>query len=112
MRVHERVAIVRVIDQGIGIPAEYVDQVFLEFVRAPNARRHAAEGTGLGLAIVREVVQAHGGWIHVESREGEGSTFVVVLPVDHVPAEVHTLLHASNDSGYGADTREPDPQGD
>jgi signal transduction histidine kinase len=73
-------AVVRIIDQGIGIPAELRDQVFMEFVRTPNAKRHAAEGTGLGLAIVKEVVEAHGGTVSVESRIQEGSTFTIRLP--------------------------------
>jgi signal transduction histidine kinase len=87
LRIDDGTAVVRVIDQGIGIPREYLEQVFFEFVRAPNAKRHAAEGTGLGLAIVKEVVEAHGGGVSVESRGGDGSTFIVRLPLRHTPAE-------------------------
>jgi signal transduction histidine kinase len=79
--------VVHFIDRGIGIPQEYVDQVLLEFVRAPNARKHTAEGTGLGLAIAKEVIEAHGGRITVASVEGEGTTFTVMLPLHHVPRE-------------------------
>jgi signal transduction histidine kinase len=74
-------AIVEVRDHGIGIPAEFLPDLFAEFVRAPNAKRHASEGTGLGLAIVREVAEAHGGHVEVESPVGEGSTFRLVLPI-------------------------------
>jgi signal transduction histidine kinase len=73
--------VIEVCDHGIGIPAEFLPDLFVEFVRAPNARRHASEGTGLGLAIVREVVEAHGGRVEVKSQVGEGSAFRLVLPV-------------------------------
>ncbi|GAB4371191.1 MAG: hypothetical protein Kow0062_06510 [Acidobacteriota bacterium] len=73
---------VEVADRGIGVPGELREDIFLEFVRAPNARRHAPEGTGLGLAITREVVEAHGGRVWVEGRDdGPGSVFIVELPL-------------------------------
>jgi signal transduction histidine kinase len=81
-------AVVRVTDDGIGIPEDSAPQVFLEFVRAPNAKRHASEGTGLGLTIVKEAVEGHGGTVSVQSREGIGSTFSVTLPLRHTPPEV------------------------
>ncbi len=73
--------VLEVRDNGIGIPPEFLANLFVEFARAPNARRHTAEGTGLGLAIVREVAEAHGGRVEAESRLGEGSTFRLVLPL-------------------------------
>jgi signal transduction histidine kinase len=78
-------AVVQVADEGIGIPAESLDEVFLEFVRTPSARRHAPDGTGLGLAIVKEAIDAHHGVIRVKSREGEGSSFTVTLPLNSAP---------------------------
>jgi signal transduction histidine kinase len=98
-------ALVRVIDQGIGIPVDLLDDVFFEFVRAPNAKRHAAEGTGLGLAIVREVVEAHGGDVSVEAPTGPGTIFRVRFPLHHVPEDAERPLQAGNDRGYRADTR-------
>ena len=65
-------------DQGIGIPPEDRARLFEPFHRAGNARNIG--GTGLGLSIVKELVEAHHGQIKVESREGEGSTFTVMLP--------------------------------
>lgn len=97
-------AMVWIVDQGIGVPAQHLDEIFMEFVRAPNAKEHTAEGTGLGLAIVREVVEAHGGRISVKSREGEGAVFTLALPLQRRPPEVPALLHAGNGSGYGPDT--------
>jgi signal transduction histidine kinase len=88
LRVANRVATVEVIDRGIGIPEELQADVFLEFVRAPNAKKHAPGGTGLGLSIVREGVEMHGGTVSVESTPGAGSRFIVTLPLDYVPPEV------------------------
>jgi signal transduction histidine kinase len=104
LRVEDDDAVIRVIDRGIGIPAEYLDQIFLEFVRAPNAKHYEAEGTGLGLAIVREVVHVHGGTITAESKQGEGSTFTVRFYLRHTPPEALRLLQAGNEPGYGPDT--------
>jgi signal transduction histidine kinase len=81
-------AMVVVADDGIGIPTEMRDEVFLEFVRAPNAKHIEAEGTGLGLSIVREAVQMHGGKVFLESALGVGTTVTVVLPLHHVPPEI------------------------
>jgi signal transduction histidine kinase len=103
-------AVVRVIDRGIGVPDGFGDDIFGEFVRAPNAKRHMAEGTGLGLAIVREVVKAHGGVVSVESTGGEGATFRVTLPLHRVPGDLESPLQAGNERGYRADT--PSEPGD
>jgi two-component system sensor histidine kinase SenX3 len=70
-----------VIDQGIGIPARDQERVFERFYRVDRARSRDTGGTGLGLAIVRHVVQNHDGEISVTSREGDGSTFTLRLPV-------------------------------
>ena len=68
-------------DSGIGIPADEQDQLFERFFRSSNARRAAIQGTGLGLVIVRAIAEAHGGTVAVTSREGEGTTFRVELPL-------------------------------
>jgi len=83
-------ATVVVADDGIGIPDKLQEDVFLEFVRAPNAKHLVAEGTGLGLSIVREAVQMHGGHVSLTSTEGVGTTVTVVLPLHHVPPEVES----------------------
>jgi len=71
---------VRVQDTGIGIPRDEIPRLFNEFYRATNAKKTQREGTGLGLAIARQVVERHKGKIWVESEEGKGSTFSVILP--------------------------------
>ncbi len=72
--------VLTVSDTGIGIPPEEQGRIFDEFYRAHNARELPERGTGLGLAIVLAVVQAHEGSIALQSKEGQGSTFVVRLP--------------------------------
>ena len=73
--------LVRVRDNGVGIPAEALPYVFEEFYRADNVRAEAVEGTGLGLSIVSQILSAHNGRISVESEEGKGTTFSFALPV-------------------------------
>lgn len=75
----ENSAVVQVRDSGSGIPAIDVSRIFERFYKADRAR--SGGGTGLGLAIARHLVQAHGGRIWVQSREGEGSTFSFTLPL-------------------------------
>ena len=67
-------------DQGIGIPEADLEHIFERFYKVEGPRARHAGGTGLGLAIVRHVVGNHNGEVRVESREGEGSTFVLRLP--------------------------------
>lgn len=68
-------------DNGIGIPKPEQDSLFKRFFRADAATHNAIAGTGLGLSIVKAIAEAHGGSVSVESAEGEGATFRVVLPV-------------------------------
>jgi two-component system phosphate regulon sensor histidine kinase PhoR len=71
---------VRVRDTGIGIPEQDLARIFERFYRVDKARSRALGGTGLGLAIVKHLVQGLGGEISVQSRLGEGSSFVFTLP--------------------------------
>lgn len=96
LEVDHGVATVVIADDGIGIPAQLLDSVFYEFVRAPNAKHHTAEGTGLGLSIVREAIHMHGGTVTIQSEEAVGTRFVVSIPLHHVPPEVDRLLHGGN----------------
>jgi two-component system sensor histidine kinase SenX3 len=74
-------ALVEVSDQGVGIPARDLERIFERFYRVDPGRGRTAGGTGLGLAIVRHVAVNHHGSVEVESREGEGSTFRLRLPL-------------------------------
>ena len=81
-RIEERDTVrLSVQDHGIGIPARDLDRIFERFYRVDHGRSRVTGGTGLGLSIVRHVANNHQGWVDVESREGEGSTFTLVLPV-------------------------------
>ena len=72
---------VEVRDTGVGIPPGDVDLVFERFHRVDPSRARATGGTGLGLTIAKQLVEAHGGRITVESKPGEGSTFSFELPL-------------------------------
>ena len=73
-------AIIRVSDNGAGIPEAILPYVFERFVRADKARSRSEGSTGLGLSIAKAIVDAHGGSISVSSVEGQGAEFVVRLP--------------------------------
>lgn len=88
-RVDDRWIEVMVTDQGVGIPERDLDRVFERFYRVDRARSRDTGGNGLGLSIVRHVASNHGGEVVVSSQEGEGSTFVLRLPV--------TLMAEPND---------------
>mgnify|MGYP005834129891 CR=1 FL=1 len=68
-------------DSGIGIPEADQKNLFQEFFRASNAKKSFRQGTGLGLSIVKRIVEAAGGEIWVESKEGEGSLFGFSVPL-------------------------------
>ncbi len=75
----EGVAEISVRDRGIGIAEQDLERIFYQFERAAN--RRAPGGLGMGLYIARQIVEAHQGKIHVESKNGEGSLFRVSLPL-------------------------------
>ncbi len=72
---------ISVADHGLGIPSRDLERIFERFYRVDHGRSRNTGGTGLGLAIVRHVANNHQGRVDVESREGEGSTFTLVLPL-------------------------------
>ena len=73
-------AVLKVTDTGIGIPAAEQDQLFTSFFRSSTAQQRAIPGTGMGLAIVSAIVRQHGGEIQIESDERIGTTASVRLP--------------------------------
>jgi len=77
----EDVVLIAVGDQGAGIADDDRERIFERFYRVDSARSRATGGTGLGLSIVKHTVSNHGGEIMVESTVGEGSTFIIRLPV-------------------------------
>jgi two-component system phosphate regulon sensor histidine kinase PhoR len=73
-------AVISVQDHGIGIAQKHLSRIFERFYRVDKARSRNMGGTGLGLAIVKHIAQAHGGYVAVESKLGEGSRFSIHLP--------------------------------
>ncbi len=73
--------ILRVEDTGTGIPPDDLPHIFDRFYRGDRSRSRSGGGSGLGLAIAKQLVEAHGGGIEVESEVGRGTAFVVTLPV-------------------------------
>jgi two-component system, OmpR family, phosphate regulon sensor histidine kinase PhoR len=92
---------VSVTDTGDGIPPEHVPRIFERFYRVDRARSRNLGGTGLGLAIVKHLALAHGGEVSVRSTPGQGSTFLIELPVvpeqqgEEQSAEQPAPLHQS-----------------
>jgi two-component system, OmpR family, sensor histidine kinase KdpD len=78
--------LIRIVDRGPGIPLAEQERIFTPFYRAPQTASAAPGGSGLGLSIARGFVEANGGTVTVESLPGQGTTFVVALPVEPVPA--------------------------
>jgi signal transduction histidine kinase len=72
-------------DTGSGIPYQFLQRIFEHFFRVPEQKSET--GVGLGLAIAKQIVEAHGGHINVESQEGKGTTFSFTLPRGECRAE-------------------------
>ena len=73
-------AIVRVTDDGVGIPGEDADRIFEPFFRVDRSRSKESGGYGLGLSICKRVMEAHGGRIAIERTNGRGATFALIFP--------------------------------
>jgi two-component system sensor histidine kinase VicK len=76
----EKSLIISVSDEGCGIPLQDLTQIFQKFYRVEDGRLRRIGGYGLGLYMARKLVEAHGGKIWVESKEGHGSRFRFTLP--------------------------------
>jgi signal transduction histidine kinase len=77
----EQQCVLSVEDNGIGFNEKYLDRIFTVFQRLHGKDDY--KGTGIGLAVVRKIVERHGGSVTARSREGEGATFIVTLPLRH-----------------------------
>ena len=74
-------ASIAVQDTGIGLTPEEEKMVFSRFWRADAGRNREYGGLGIGLAVVKEIVDRHGGWVHVEGKPGQGATFTIYIPL-------------------------------
>lgn len=73
-------AIIKFRDDGVGIPSEVIDDIFKPFVRVDDSRSSVTGGSGLGLSIAKKIAEAHGGKMLLESIEGKGSEFSILIP--------------------------------
>ena len=82
-------------DSGIGIPEEALAHICERFYRVDKSHSREIGGTGLGLAITRSSIAMHHGIIKVSSKEGEGTTFTVKIPLSYIPSK--EVQHEIND---------------
>ena len=89
---------IRISDSGPGIPAELVDKVFDRFYQVEGSWQHSSGGTGIGLSLTRELVGLQHGQIKVESEEGKGSSFTIVLPLgkEHLDKQEYLIKSAED----------------
>ena len=69
-------------DSGIGIAEQEISHIFLAFQQVERSTKRKFKGAGLGLAISKKIVEAHGGKIEVKSKQGEGTTFICIFPIE------------------------------
>jgi len=97
----KRFATISVTDTGIGIPVERLEKIFDRFYQVDGGQNREHEGTGIGLSLIKELTELHKGKISVKSKEGEGSTFSVQLPLgkEHLTPEeiVEPVEQADNE---------------
>ena len=74
-------AVIKVIDQGIGVPKKQMEKIFDKFIQLKNVDTRYKGGAGLGLFIARRIIQLHGGIIKVDSEKTKGTTFTIQLPL-------------------------------
>lgn len=91
----EEMCELRISDNGIGFKEKYLDRIFTVFQRLHA--RDEFPGTGMGLALCRKIVERHNGQITAESKPGEGSTFIITLPVHHTDEEGENDEQTDND---------------
>jgi signal transduction histidine kinase len=73
---------IKVKDSGVGIPEEELGNLFQKYRQASSAKTSDHRGIGLGLVICKRIVEAHGGSICVQSKEGQGTTFTFTIPTE------------------------------
>jgi PAS domain S-box-containing protein len=95
----EGMARIEIEDNGIGFEEKYLDRIFTPFQRLHGASEYG--GTGIGLAICRRIVERHNGAITARSVVGEGSTFVIELPIKNVDATPHPATAYERDERQG-----------
>ena len=80
---HHQGVLIRISDKGIGMKQDEIEKIFEKFYRVPTGNLHDVKGFGLGLTYVKTILAALGGYIKVKSEPGKGSTFEMILPLNH-----------------------------
>lgn len=93
----------RIRDTGVGIPAEALPKLFERFHRVANTRSRTYEGTGIGLALVHELLKLHGGSVDVESVVGQGTTFIIRIPLGRAHLPPTQVGNARSESSVATD---------
>jgi signal transduction histidine kinase len=83
---------ISITDKGIGIPPQEQEKIFEKFYRVSTGLVHDVKGSGLGLSIVKHIVEAHQGKVTVRSKQGQGTTFAIYLPIRWVTGEITPIL--------------------
>ena len=96
LEVRERNLVILVKDNGIGIPKDKQENIFQRFVQVDSSFTRKCEGSGIGLALVKSLVELHNGTIGVESELGQGSTFIVTIPIQEAEEELTVELNVGN----------------
>jgi signal transduction histidine kinase len=82
---------ISITDKGIGIPPQEQEKIFEKFYRVSTGLVHDVKGSGLGLSIVKHIVEAHQGKVTVRSKQGQGTTFTIYLPIRWVTGEIQPI---------------------
>ncbi|GAE36867.1 ATP-binding protein [Halalkalibacter akibai] len=93
--------LIKIKDQGLGIPENDIPSLFKKFHRIDNSERRKIGGTGLGLAICKEIITQHNGEIGIESKEGKGTTVIIKLPLLATELEDATIETEFNSDTNG-----------
>jgi PAS domain S-box-containing protein len=99
--------VVSVSDEGIGMSSETIEHLFTRFYRAEEAAQRKIRGTGLGLALVKEIVEAHGGRVSVESEPGSGTRVSFTLRIPAADADPKTESDTPHDGFRLVEPRRP-----
>jgi PAS domain S-box-containing protein len=102
---------VRVEDQGVGIAPEHLEQIFERFFQVDSSSTRAYGGFGVGLAIVKEVIDAHGGTVRVDSELQQGTTVDLTLPRAPARDSHPQLIESGNGEPTGSEDGEPTGSG-
>lgn len=92
---------IRISDNGVGIPKDRIDKIFDRFFQVDGSQTRESEGTGIGLALTKELAELHKGKIKVESKEGEGTTLTVLLPLGKEHLKPEEICEAEKEQEEG-----------